>query len=283
MSPRPFAALLLLLVAACGVTEEDKRTLEDKPKLDAITETRLSEVMLTLADSGASVEYFRGAVGRDPENVDLRRGLAAALTRDGQNREAVAVYAGLHDDGDARPPDLTLYAAALARLDRWDEAEAVLGAQPEDYATARQQTLRGMIADQRGDWPGADVHYETARSIAADPAPVHNNIGVSMLARRDFDAAAASFRAALDHDPTMFAAKNNLALTFALQKRYVLPLMPMDEEERSILLHNVALQALRNGDRDQAISLLRRAVDTHPRRWPPAAEKLAALLNEAPS
>ena len=140
--------------------------------------------------------------------------------------------------------------------------------------------MRGMIADHRQDWPAADVHYETARKLAVQPAPIYNNMGVSLMARRDWPAAEAAFRQALQHDPELFEAKNNLALTYALRKRYALPVMPLTEEERAILLHNIAMVALRQGDREVALNLLQQSVDIHPRRWAPAAEKLAALKAE---
>lgn len=275
---RPALALLAAAILLSGcISEEEKAELNQSVEVDAITDSNLSDVMLTLADTQASVEYFRRAVGRDPSNVELRRGLALSLARDGQNAEANRVFEALTADGHATPADLTAHAGVLGQLDRWDEAEAAMARQPEGYVTARQQQMLGMIADHKGDWPAADVHYDTARRLAVQPAPIWNNIGVSMLARRDYKAAEDAFREALKHDPTLFAAKNNLGLAFALQKRYALPVVAMSEEERAILMHNMALQALRNGDRKTAINLLERSVETHPRRWAPASDKLAAL------
>ncbi|MGG7566683.1 tetratricopeptide repeat protein [Rhodovulum sp. DZ06] len=276
-----FAALLAL--AACeqpGGVGADPAGPGDGPgsvQLDPVTENNLSEVMLTLADSAASVDYFRRALGRDPTNVSLRQGYARALVRDRQNAEAVQVFDGLAADGAITSEGRVLLAASQARLNDWDKAEAALNALPAGFTSMREQQLRGMIADQRQDWPAADVHYEMARQMAPNPAPILNNIGVSLLARGDYPAAETAFRDALDHDATLFEAKNNLALSFALRRRYTLPVLALTEEERAILLHNVAMVALRQGDREVAINLLERSVETHPRHWGPAADKLAAL------
>ena len=98
-----------------------------------------------------------------------------------------------------------------------------------------------------------------------------------MMARGDMKAAEDAFRQALIHDPRLFEAKNNLALSYALQRQYRLPVISLTDEERAVLLHNIALVALRQGDEKVALGLLQQAVKIHPRRWAPAADKLAVL------
>lgn len=275
-----FAAGLLAALAACHPTDADKAALAAGTKVDVISDTELGEVMLNLADSDAAVEYYRRALGRDPEKRELQRGYALALARDGQNAEAALAFENLLKGGAIDEADRVTYARVLAHLDRWDEAGATLDALPQGYATAPQMQLRGMIADHRGDWPSADAAYQAALGLTAQPASIHNNIGVSMMSRGDMKAAEAAFQEALRYDSSLFSAKNNLALSYALQKQYRLPLVPMSEEERAVLLHNIAVVALRQGDKKTAITLLERAVATHPRHWPPAADKLAALRAE---
>jgi Tfp pilus assembly protein PilF len=100
---------------------------------------------------------------------------------------------------------------------------------------------------------------------------------VSKLARGDMKGAETAFREALIHDPRLFEAKNNLAPSYALQREYRLPVISLSEEERAILLHNIALVALCQGDDQVALGLLQQSVKVHPRRWAPAADKLATL------
>lgn len=280
------AALLLgaaALLSACEYSEAEKQALHESTQADVISESELNDVMLTLADSSSAVEYYRRALGRDPENAELKRGFAISLARDKQNAEARNVFEEIMQAESLVPEDRVLYARVLARLEDWNAAETALDALPAGYATASERVLRGVIADHHGDWIAADVAYQEALRMTAQPASIHNNIGVSMMARGDLDAAGAAFREALTNDPNLFAAKNNLGLSFALKKEYRLPTVTMSEEERALILHNMAMVALRQGDREVAVSLLERAVAIHPRHWPPAADKLETLRKEGKS
>ena len=97
------------------------------------------------------------------------------------------------------------------------------------------------------------------------------------MSRGDYPAAQRTFEEAIAHNPRVFSIKNNLAVSRALQGEYRLPLVTMSEEERATMLHNVGVIALRRGDADEAKGLFTMAVETHPRYYPAAAEKLAAL------
>jgi Flp pilus assembly protein TadD len=273
------AAVMLagaFLAQGCSISEEEKAAAAAQT-IDVIDENDLNDVMLTLADSEAAVEYYRRAVGRSPDRVDLRRGYALSLARDGQHAEARLVFEDVVAKDGAQPSDLVEYARSLAMLEDFEAADAALAKLPSNYRDSREEQLRGMIADHRRDWAAADVHYEAARNLTAQPAPIYNNIGVSMMARGDMKGAEKAFREALIHNPRLFEAKNNLALSYALQRQYRLPVISLNEEERAVLLHNIALVALRQGDETVALGLLQQSVKTHPRRWPPAADKLATL------
>ncbi|MFT6772920.1 MAG: Tfp pilus assembly protein PilF [Paracoccaceae bacterium] len=279
--PRRVAAAALVLTAGfllqgCELSQEEKAALSSGT-VNAVDENNLNDIMLTLADSPAAVEYYRRALGREPERLDLKRGYALSLARDRQHAEARLVFDDLVAKGGAQPADLVVFARSLAMLDDFEAAAATLDRLPAGYASARDQQLRGMIADHHRDWPAADAYYDTARKLTAQPAPIYNNIGVSKMARGDMAGAEQAFRQALIHDPRMFEAKNNLALSYALQKQYRIPVISLTEEERAILLHNIALVALRQGDETVAVGLLQQSVKIHPRHWAPAAEKLATL------
>ena len=82
---------------------------------------------------------------------------------------------------------------------------------------------------------------------------------------------------AISFDRTLFSAKNNLAISRAKRKVYDLPIVPMTKIEQAQLLHNIALQAIRNGDVEIGRGLLEEAVETHPQFYAEAAAKLDAL------
>ncbi len=236
----------------------------------------LNEIMLTVAGSQEAVLYFRQALAADPDNPTLRRGLARSLARDGRHAEARIVWRELIENGAATPDDRVEYALSLARLGQWEEVEAQLVQLPERRAP-RQLMLAALLADHRQAWPEADAAYEAARAVSPQPGAVLNNWGVSKMARGDFSAAERLFEEALTYDPSLFSAKNNLAIAYGLQRRYTLPLLTLTGEEKATLTHNLAVIALRRGDREVAEGLLQQALDAHPAHYAPAADKLAAL------
>ena len=179
--------------------------------------------------------------------------------------------------GQAEPTDRLEYAAVLIRLDRWDDVETQLGAIPPGLDTARRHMIAAMVADNRQDWAAADAAYEQARLRTTNPAPVLNNWGVSYMARGDLDTAISSFEQALSYDSRLFNAKNNLAIARGLQGEFALPLIPMTDEEKAIILNNLGLIALRQGEERLARGLFAAAVDAHPRHYAAAANRLAAL------
>ena len=268
------------LLAAC--TGDLPRTdvdgdAERKDNRNPLDESSINEIMLTVAGADEAVAYFRDALTSDPDSPSLRRGLARSLARAGRYAEARTVFRDLSETGQAMPRDHVEYALTLARLDLWPEAEAEAAKVPADYQSDRRTLLEALMADHRQDWAAADAAWERARALSPQPAAVLNNWGVSKMARGEFDAAERMFEQALVYDPSLFSAKNNLAIANGLQRRYRLPVVTLTDEEKAVLLHNLGVIALRQGDREMAESLLQQSLDAHPAYYEPAAEKLSAL------
>lgn len=97
------------------------------------------------------------------------------------------------------------------------------------------------------------------------------------MSRGDLAAAEASFKRALSYDATVFNAKNNLAIARALQGEYSLPLVPMTDKEKAVLLNNMGIVAMRSGNEKVAKGLFAAAVDANPQYYAGAANKLATL------
>ncbi len=114
-------------------------------------------------------------------------------------------------------------------------------------------------------------------AASPQPATVLNNWGVSQMARGDLRAAAAKFDEAVSYDTDLFSAKNNLAIVRGLQGEFTLPLVPLKDEERAVLLNNLGLIAMRQGQEKRARGLFAAAVDAHPQHYGSAADKLAVL------
>jgi Flp pilus assembly protein TadD len=277
--------LLALLAAGCEQLQPPDEglpawALENRPPADpanVIDAANLNELMLTVADPNQAVEYFRQALGREPDRLEFRRGYAKSLARAGKQAEASLVYRQLVADGLASTEDRLSYAETLAHANAWDEVAAQLAIIPEMPDSYRVAMLRAMMADQRSDWATADRYYEQARRLTPRPAGVLNNWGVSRMSRGDLPGAETTLMEAVSFDPRMFAAKNNLILARGLQGKFELPVVPMTETERAQLLHNLAVIALRKGKTDTARNLLVQAIEVSPSHFEAAVAKLEAL------
>lgn len=265
--------VVALALTAC----ESVSNKEDPLAESVIDETNLNDLMLTVGDPAESVAYFAQALAREPNRVDFRRGYAISLARDRSYLEAARVFEEMIDLGQAEPTDRLEYAFVLARLERWDDVRAQMAAIPPGLDTARLHLMHGMVADHEQNWGAADAAYEQARLRATNPAPILNNWGVSRMSRGDLEAAIDTFEQALSYDSRLFNAKNNLAIARGLSGDFSLPLVPMTDEEKAIILNNLGLIALRQGEERLARGLFAAAVEAHPRHYEAAANRLAAL------
>ena len=279
---------LMALICIAGLTAcAQPQTAEQRADADKIKQTNdsvnvidavnLNELMLTVSDPEDAVVYFRESLQRNPDRVDLKRGYALSLARSRRHADAIGVFQELVDAGQATDEIRLEYTHSLARLQRWEDAETQLALVSPALETPRRYLMVAMLADQSSDWPKADKAYERARRLTSNPANILNNWGVSRMSRKEYDAASRLFEESLAHNPRLFNAKNNLAVSRALEGEYRLPLVTLSEEERATLLHNVGVIALRRGDTSQAKGLFTMALEAHPRFYPAAAEKLAAL------
>lgn len=266
-----------ILVAGCAGGERDQA--RNLPALNVLDETGIADIMLTFADPSEAVNYFRRSLASEPNRIDFRRGLAVSLLRAQEAEESALIYAQMVEAGQATSADRLAYADALLRTGAWQDAEAQLDAIPPTVQTYNRYRLEAMVADYQKEWRRADSFYETARGLTTRPAAIYNNWGISKMARGDYTGAEALFRKAIGYNSKLFSAKNNMAIARARRKVYDLPVIPMTEIERAQLLHNIGLQAIRNGDVDLGRGLLEEAIDTHPQHFEAAVEKLDALTN----
>ncbi len=271
------AILAVFGLSACSDPEADREAIESLDGLNVIDESGLNDVMLNFADPNAAANYFRNALNNDPSRTDFKRGYARSLVRARRSAEAVLAYDQMNDSGELNNADRLSYAEALLQNGDWDKAEAQLNAIPPTIETYDRYRLEAMISDYRKQWKRSDSFYETARNLTTRPAPILNNWGISKMQRKDFKGAEKKFLQAVSFDPKLFSAKNNLAISRANRRVYDLPGIPMTSVERAELLHNIALQAIRNGDVARGKGLLEEAIDTHPQHFAEATRKLAAL------
>ncbi len=265
-----------LALAACS--EKGDKTVERAfDDVNVVDETNLNDVMLTVADAGEAVSYFRRAANGNPDRIDLQRGLAKSLVRAKRNTEAVAAWSKVAAMPGAGPRDSIDLADALIRNGDWERAKATLNSVPPTHETFERYRLEAMVADANREWTKADSFYETAVGLTTQPANVLNNWGYSKLTRGAYGDAERMFGDAIRQDSTLFTAKNNLVLARGAQRNYALPVVPMDQTERAQLLQTLALTAVKQGDVETGKGLLREAIATHPQHFEEAVRALRAL------
>ena len=277
LRPGLTAGVALVILAACSDPDADRAALESLDALNVIDEQNLNALMLDFADPNQAVAYFRRTLEANPERVDLQRGYATALMRAGRADEAVLAYREMEAKGNLADTDRLKYAEALIQTAEWEKGEAQLDAIPPSVETYDRYRLEAMVADFRKDWNKADSFYDVASGLTTRKGPILNNWGISKMARGDGPAAEEMFLRAVAADESLFSAKNNLAISRAKRREYDLPVIPVTKAEEAKLLHNIALQAIRNGDVDQGRGLLEEAVETSPTFFTEAASKLEAL------
>ena len=263
-------------LAACsdnGDAQVD-RALQD---INGVEDANFNDLFLDVGEPEEAVGYFTRALSTDPDRIDLQRGLAKSLIRAKKPTEAVTAWQAVVSHPEATNEDRVELADAFIRVNQWDKAKATLDTVPPTHESFKRYRLEAMIADGRQQWDKADSFYETAVSLTTTPAKVYNNWGYSKLTRGDYVGAERHFIDALRHEQDLFTAKNNLVLARGAQRKYDLPVVQMDQEERAQLLHTMALAAIKQNDVTIGKGLLREAIDTHPRHFEEATRALRAL------
>jgi len=276
MIPAMITGTLFLSACAEGADQTVERAFQE---VNVVDENNLNDVMLSVANPNEAVDYFSRSLKKSPGRIDLQRGLAKSLVRAKRNTEAVVAWAKVTEMNGNLDEDKVAFADALIRNGEWDRAEKTLDSIPPTYETFQRYRLEAMISDSNKEWKNADSFYETAVGLTTRPAGVMNNWGYSKLTRGDFDGAERLFSDAIRQDQSLFTAKNNLVLARGAQRNYSLPVIPMDQTERALLLHTLALSAVKQGDVQTGKQLMREAINTHPQHFEEAVRSLRALEN----
>jgi len=275
-----FVALCLCGTVGLGACQQGvSRAEADRAVAEAalVDQSNLNDIMLNVSDPQEGVSYFKNALAVNPDNVELKRGLAKSLSRARLYTEATTILNGIIASPEGTDDDRLALADVLIRSNEWDKAEAVLGQIPPTVETYERYRLEALVADSKRNWKKADSFYEIAVGLTNKPQGVLNNWGFSKLTRGDANGAEKLFIQALTYDPTMFTAKNNLVLARAAQRKYDLPIVQMTQEERAQLFYTAGLAAVKQGDVLQGKQLLQQAVDTSPTFFEAATRSLRAL------
>ncbi|NOD46838.1 MULTISPECIES: lipopolysaccharide assembly protein LapB [unclassified Ruegeria] len=266
-----------LILSACAKETEEEKVERTFQEVNVIDETNLNDVLLNAADPNEAVTYFQGAALKNPDRIDLQRGLAISLGRAKRTTEAAAAWKRVTTMKGTNAADRVEYADALVRSGDWTKAKSVLDTVPPTFETFKRYRLEAVVADSRKEWKRADHFYETAVGLTTRPGSVMNNWGYSKLTRGEYAEAERLFTDAIRQDSSLFTAKNNLVLARSAQGNYSLPVVPMTQIERARLLNTMAISAVKQGDVTTAKNLFREAIATHPQHFDEAVRSLRAL------
>jgi Flp pilus assembly protein TadD len=272
-------ALLASSTIILGGCEDSKHANVSRmiDSVQAIDQQNMADLMLVSGDPEEAVAYFSAQVEATPESILNLRGLARSLVRSGRTTEAVPIWRKVITHPEATNDDRVMLADTYIRANEWERAEQTLNSVPPTHETFDRYRLEAIIADSNKQWARADHFYETAAGLTTRPSGVFNNWGFSKLTRGNPREAERLFTQALQHDPDLFTAKNNLALARAGQGNYTLPIVRMTQQERAMLLYTMSIAAIRKGDVTIGRTLLQEAIDTHPQHFDEAVRAMRAL------
>lgn len=271
--PRKILMFVSLLLAACADTSADRAV----KSMNAVDQATMSDIMLTVGEPQEAVSYFARTSAEHPDRIDLQRGLAKSLVRNGQTGEGLKVWDKVATLPGASDDDRVARAEAQMRTGDWKAARITLNTIPPTFESYDRYRIEAMVSDSEKNWKKADSFYDTAAGLTTRPAGILNNWGFSKLSRGDPKGAEKLFAEAVTYDPTAFTSKNNLILARAAQRKYDMPVIEMTQTERAHLLYTAGLSAIKQGDEATGKSLLQEAVDTSPTYFEEAARALAAL------
>ena len=184
----PTAMFLCVIPLAACVSEPGRvdEAAERRAANDPQALARIAEAAIQAGDGQAASAFFGRAAKLAPADAPLQIRYAQALAGAGQPEEALKALR----QAQSRTPDDAAVSLALGRrLVSMRQADVAAGV-----------FRRGLVAHPRN----------TALLVA---------LGVALDLRRDQQAAQAAYRSALSVDPTLIAARNNMALSLALSGR----------------------------------------------------------------
>ncbi len=178
-----------------------------------------------LAHSAADWQALAGSWGpryeKNPGEKTASMNYARALRGLAQYQQAVAV---MQNAAIAMPNDrevLALYGRTLADAGRFQEAAKVLAnAHTPDRPDWRIYNVQGTVADQLGDYAGAQAFYDSALQIVPGEPTVLSNVGLSYALQKRLDEAEKVLREAAANPRSDARVRANLAMVLALEGKF---------------------------------------------------------------
>ena len=279
---RLFVLLSLLLLQACSAPEQEVERAD--PSLQSVlTRGRvptLEEANALYEDGryeGAATKYS-AIVRDDPKNHVAALRLGESLLRLYRPKESVGFFTAAKDSPEYKAQALQGIGLAFLQMgdpgiaeERLNEALAL------DDGLWRSHNAMGQIQDTRSAWAESKASYARALELSPKSATLRNNLGMSYLLQRKYKPAIAEFQKALNMDGSLSPARTNLRMALALNGDYADALAGVPQEQLADALNNIGYAAMLRGDYDAAETYLTRAMEESPAYHRKAASNLARV------
>jgi Flp pilus assembly protein TadD len=219
---------------------------------------------------------------RSPEDAGLAVAYSGALRANNQNAQAVAV---LQQAAIRNSRDLTVlgaYGKALADAGRLKEAADVLArSHTPERPDWRILSTQGAVADQMGDFDGAQRYYETALRLAPNEPQILSNQGLSFALAKRLPQAEVTLKQAAQNPRADARVRQNLALVLGLEGKFgeAEAVLQRDLAPADVATNMAAIRAMISQPNSwNAI----RKTDGARKQDPAGAPKLAAAQAEMP-
>lgn len=236
------------------------------------------EQALAGGDMKTAFTIYSRVVSSNPGQPEALLGIGECQLRSNSPSEALIAFKKAERAPKARSRSLQGQGLAYLALGNNEEAEAHLRmAVTEASDLWRAWTALGQIYDSRQDWNAAQAAYSKALELNAASGEIYNNLGMSFLMQKRYAEARDAFLTALDREPGLDEAQNNLRVAHAWNGEYAKALAGAGSKDQAQILNNVGFIAMERGDYDEAGRLLAEAVRISPSFYKRANENLAQL------
>ena len=260
---RPLAAVAAcaLLLAACGTAGQDQPQVQAPPVVSPEV-VIVAEQAIEQGRHGDAKLLLERVLLSDPGNLRARLAMAEIQLAFRNLEAADKAFLALAEVPENAARAQQGHGIALLLLGQDDEAlDALQQATAKDPSLWRAWNAMGSLHDRGGNWDQASLAYDQAIALKPDSAMLYNNRGFSYVLRRHPEAAIADFDKALQLDPKLTAARENLRLAFAWTGQYERALVGVSRKDIGRAFNNIGFVALLRGDLPAAESYLLRSME----------------------
>jgi tetratricopeptide (TPR) repeat protein len=229
-----------------------------------------------------AIAAYRKCLAIDPQDFDAHAWLGQALAESGRHAEAIPE---LRHAADEKPGDAALavkLAGSLLALNRPAEAEAALAAAAQrEPDNPMVLAMLGYTKVREDQMAAACEYFEKALQLAPDNVGVLTDYGNALMHLRRWEAARNQYAKVLALDPTNFRAGYRTGLIAEQLGDYAEARLRFERAlsahpDSADIVYHIACVELKQGRRDEALRLLRKALEMNP-HYRPAQDKLREL------